>query len=268
MSDRGESQSLPPVCILAGGLGTRLGDRVRAVPKPLLEVADQPFLIHQLRLLAAHGAREVVMCVGYRGEMIAQRIGDERFGLRIAYSYDGPELDGTLGAIRRALPLLGERFLILYGDTYLRIDYAAVDRAWRDSGLPALMTVFPNQGRWGSSNVRYEQGHVVAYDKHAPTRDMRWIDYGLGGLHARAILAVSSGESDLAVLYGTLARRGQLCGFRATERFYEIGTPGALRETEEFLRSVTWVSPRQGDSADDESASTMDHPERARHEPR
>src|ERR1700728_4172143 len=97
--------ALPPVCILAGGLGTRLGERVREVPKPLLEVAGEPFLIHQLRLLAAHGARSVVLCVGYLGEQIEYAVGGERFGVAIAYSHDGERLAGTLGAIRGALHL-------------------------------------------------------------------------------------------------------------------------------------------------------------------
>lgn len=229
--------ALPPVCILAGGLGARLGERVRDVPKPLLEVAGEPFLIHQLRLLAAHGAWEVVICVGHRGEMIESRIGHERFGLQIAYSYDGPELDGTLGAIRRALALLPERFLVLYGDTYLRIDYRAANRAWRASGLPALMVVLRNEGRWGASNVRYEHNRVVVYDKYAPTADLAWIDYGLGGLTAGALDGVAESESDLAALYSALAGRGELCGHPATERFHEIGTPGALEETDAFLRT-------------------------------
>jgi NDP-sugar pyrophosphorylase family protein len=203
----------------------------------LLEVAGEPFLIHQLRLLAAHGAREVVLCVGYRGERIVERIGEERFGLRIAYSFDAPGLDGTLGAVRRALPLLGERFLVLYGDSYLRIDYAAVDRAWHGSELPALMTVLRNDGRWDTSNAVYRQGRVVAYDKRAPTPAMRWIDYGLGGLQAGIVDAVPTGERDLAALYGRLARNRELCGVAATKRFYEIGTPAALAETDAFLRA-------------------------------
>jgi len=135
---------LPPVCILAGGLGTRLGERVRDTPKPLVEVAGEPFLHHQLRLLAAHGASEVVLCVGYLGELIKQRVGTERFGLTITYSFDAPGLDGTFGAILRARDLLSERFLVLYGDTYLRVDYRAANRAWRESGLPALMVVPPS----------------------------------------------------------------------------------------------------------------------------
>jgi NDP-sugar pyrophosphorylase family protein len=230
------SSDPPPVCILAGGRGTRLGARAGDLPKPLVEVAGQPFLIHQLRLLAAHRVREAVICVGHRGEMIEARLGSERFGIRISYSHDGPELDGTLGAIRRALALLPERFLVLYGDTYLCINYAAVANAWRESGLEAMMVVLHNAGRWDASNALYENRRVLAYDKHAPTPEMQWIDYGLGGLTAAAVDRAGLRESDLAVLYSELARSGQLCGYIAVERFYEIGTPAALDETDAFLR--------------------------------
>jgi NDP-sugar pyrophosphorylase family protein len=230
------SASSPPVFILAGGLGTRLGERIRDTPKPLLEVAGQPFLLHQLRLLSTYGFDRVVLGVGYLGELIEERIGTERFGIRIDYSYDSPELDGTLGAVRRALALLGERFLVLYGDTYLRIDYAAVARAWEESGLPALMTVLRNEGRWDTSNAIFAGGRVTAYDKAAPSAEMHWIDYGLGGLTGAALDLVRPGERDLASLYHELATRGELCGYEATNRFYEIGTPSALVETDAFLR--------------------------------
>ena len=225
-----------PVCILAGGLGTRLGETVRDTPKPLLEVAGEPFLAHQLRLLASYGVGRVVLCVGYLGERIEAGIGAERFGIEIAYSYDAPGLDGTLGAIRRAAPLLGERFLVLYGDTYLRVDYAAAGRVWEESGLPGLMVVLRNEGRWDTSNALYADGRVVAYDKRAPTPEMHWIDYGLGGLTAAALDRVPADESDLATLHHLLAAEGELCGYEATERFYEIGTPEALAEADTFLR--------------------------------
>ena len=225
-----------PVCILAGGLGSRLGETVRDTPKPLLEVAGEPFLLHQLRLLAAHGVERAVLCVGYLGELIEARIGPECAGIEVAYSYDAPELDGTLGAIRRAAPLLGERFLVLYGDTYLRVDYAGAARIWEEGGEPALMVVLRNEGRWDTSNAVYDDGRVVAYDKRAPTAAMHWIDYGLGGLVAGALEEVPASESDLSGLYHRLAADGRLCGFEATERFYEIGTPAALAEADAFLR--------------------------------
>ncbi|MFI5004204.1 MAG: NTP transferase domain-containing protein [Solirubrobacterales bacterium] len=238
-------RGLPPVCILAGGLGTRLGERVRDTPKPLIEVAGEPFLFHQLRLLAAHGAREIVLCVGYLGEQIERSVGAERFGLRIAYSFDGPAPAGTLGAIRRARQLLGERFLVLYGDTYLRVDYAAAAAAWRDSGLPAMMSVLRNEGRWDASNADYADGRVLSYDKPAPRPGMCFIDYGLGGLEQRALDLAPPDARDLSELYRRLAGSGLLCGFEAIERFYEIGTPAALAETDALLRRETRADARE-----------------------
>ncbi len=204
-------------------------------PKPLLEVAGEPFLIHQLRLLARYRATRVVVCVGYLGEQIERRIGPRQFGIDIGYAYDGPAPLGTLGAIRQALPSLGERFLILYGDTYLRIDYGAVAGAWQRSDLLGLMTVLRNQGRWDVSNADFDGRRVTAYDKRAPTAGMRWIDYGLGGLRAEAVDLIGTDTADLSDLYRELATRSELFGFSATERFYEIGTPASLAETSAFL---------------------------------
>jgi NDP-sugar pyrophosphorylase family protein len=230
---------LPTICILAGGRGKRLGRRVTDVPKPLLEVAGEPFLFHQLRLLARHGARRVVLCVGYLGERIHECVGSRRFGLRIEYSFDAPGLDGTLGAIRRARHLLGDRFLVLYGDTYLRLDYGAAVNGWESSRCLGLMVVLRNDGRWDQSNTVYEKGRVLVHDKSSPRPEMRWIDYGLGGLEARALEHVRASERDLSSLYRRLAELGELCGYEARKRFYEIGRPESFAETDAFLRRVS-----------------------------
>jgi N-acetyl-alpha-D-muramate 1-phosphate uridylyltransferase len=229
---------LPTVCILAGGRGRRLGPRVTDVPKPLLEVAGEPFLFHQLRLLARHGAQRIVLCVGYLGECIRERVGSRRFGLAIEYSFDAPGLDGTLGAIRRARHLLGDNFLVLYGDTYLRLDYRTAADEWRGSGLLGLMVVLRNEGRWDQPNTVYSDGRVITHDKSRSTPAMRWIDYGLGGLEATALHHVPAAERDLSSLYKRLAEMGELYGYEAHERFYEIGRPESLAETDAFLRRV------------------------------
>jgi NDP-sugar pyrophosphorylase family protein len=219
--------ALPPVAILAGGLGTRLGERVRDTPKPLLEVAGEPFLFHQLRLLRAHGAERVVICVGYLGERIESAVGDgSAFGLDVRCSYD--DEPGTAAALRNALPLLGDEFLVVYGDAYLRIDYADVARMRRASGLPALMTVLP----WPGGNAAVAEGRVVRYDKDG---GLDSIDYGVQALTADALHV--SASADLTVVQAELARTGALAAYKASERFYEIGTPTALRETDAFLRT-------------------------------
>jgi NDP-sugar pyrophosphorylase family protein len=223
------------VCILAGGRGSRLGERVRHTPKPLLEVAGEPFLMHQMRTLAAHGVERVVLCVGYLGERIERSLNAEQFGIKISYSFDGPGGDGTLGAIRRARGLLGRRFLVLYGDTYIRIDYAAVVAAWYASGLPATMCVLRNEGRWDVSNARYTDGRVLEYDKHSPSEGMDWIDYGLSGFEQCALDLLPQTATELADLHHRLAAEGSLHGFEATERFFEIGTVMGMAETEAFL---------------------------------
>src|SRR5271154_5256936 len=88
-----------PVAILAGGLATRLHPITQTIPKALVPVAGEPFLAHQLRLLARHRQCDVVLCVGHLGGQIEEQFGDGKdFGVRLRYSYDGPQLRGTAGA--------------------------------------------------------------------------------------------------------------------------------------------------------------------------
>jgi NDP-sugar pyrophosphorylase family protein len=108
-----------PVAILAGGLATRLRPVTETIPKSLIDVNGEPFIAHQLRLLRSEGVERAVICTGYLGEAVREFAGDGRgFGIDLAYCEDGPKLRGTAGAIRNALPLLGDRFLVLYGDSY------------------------------------------------------------------------------------------------------------------------------------------------------
>jgi NDP-sugar pyrophosphorylase family protein len=226
-----------PVAVLAGGKGTRLGAKVQDVPKPLVEVAGEPFLFHSLRRLAASGARRVVLCVGYLGERIEDVVGHHRFGMDVSYSYDGPGLDGTLGALRRAGDLLEDKFLVVYGDTILTLDYRDLVAAWDRSGLPAIMAVLENGGRWGPSNTLVREGLVEAHDKVAPTSAMTWIDYGAGGLTREALGKAGPTGTDLSTLYGILAAQDLLAAYPVSKRFYEIGTPASLAETEAYLAS-------------------------------
>jgi len=230
-----------PVAILAGGVATRLRPLTETLPKSLVEVAGEPFITHQLRLLRREGIRDVVLCVGHLGDQIEACVGDgRRFGLNAAYSFDGERLMGTGGALRRALPLLGDAFFVLYGDSYLDIALAPIELAFRRQHLPALMTVFRNEGRWDTSNVVFDGVRVICHDKRAPRPDMRYIDYGLGILTAEILRRESAEQPfDLSDVYAALAASGRLAGYEATRRFYEIGTPGGLAETDRYLRGAT-----------------------------
>jgi len=228
-----------PVAILAGGLATRLHPATRITPKALIEVAGKPFISHQLDYLARQGIAHVVLCIGYRGEQIESTVGNGReFGLTVEYSRDGPVLLGTGGALRRAVPMLGKRFFVLYGDSYLPCDFSAVQQAYLKRGKPALMTVLRNENRWDKSNVQFRDVQVVEYNKRAPRPEMTYIDYGLGILSAAALESYPQDRAfDLADVYHELSIAGNLAGLEVSvnERFYEIGSPQGLRETEAYF---------------------------------
>jgi NDP-sugar pyrophosphorylase family protein len=228
-----------PVAILAGGLATRLRPATEKIPKALLSVADEPFLVHQLRLLRSEGFRKVVLCVGYLGEMIEATIGDgKRLGLKIDYSFDGPTLLGTGGALKRALPELGKRFLVIYGDSYMPADYGAIVEAFVQSGKPALMTVLENEGRWDASNVWFEKGKIQRYDKRLRTPEMRHIDYGISVLTPGVFAGFPENVPfDLADLYSRLVSDQQMAAYEVNQRFYEIGSAEGLAELDSLLRN-------------------------------
>jgi N-acetyl-alpha-D-muramate 1-phosphate uridylyltransferase len=226
-----------PVAILAGGLAKRLRPITELIPKALVDVEGEPFINHQLRLLSAHGIQRVVLCVQYRGELIQEAVGDgSRFGLHADYSFDGSDLLGTAGAIKKALPLLGESFFVLYGDSYLPCDYRRIQSVFEDSRRLALMTVFKNDGQWDKSNVEFNAGSIISYDKEKQTANMRHIDYGLGTFNRAAFGFVCDGHAyDLAALYQALLNKGELAACEVMERFYEIGSFSGL---EELRRSI------------------------------
>ncbi len=226
-----------PVAILAGGLATRLRPITEQIPKSLVDVAGRPFVVHQLELLRRHAVTDIVLLVGYLGEMIREELEDgARWGVRVRYVFDGPPLLGTGGAIRRALPELGDAFFVLYGDSYLGCDYAAVEQAFLASGKRGLMTVYRNDDRWDRSNVEFADGRILRYDKEHPAAETHYIDYGLGAFRSEAFSGRTGDDVfDLAAVYQELLVHDDLAGFEVHERFYEIGSPAGLAETRAHL---------------------------------
>lgn len=229
------------MAILAGGLATRLRPITEKIPKLLVEVAGEPFFTHQIHLLKKAGLTHVVLCVGYLGERIVEQYGDgSKWGVKIEYSFDGPTLLGTGGALIKALPLLGDAFYVLYGDSYLPVAYRAVGQAFLDSGKNGLMTVFENHERYDTSNVWFENGMIKVYDKKNKVPQMHHIDYGLGLLRSAALAPYPrDAVVDLANVYSDLVSTGQLSGYEVQQRFYEIGSHTGLNELDQFLRPRT-----------------------------
>lgn len=230
--------NLYPVAIPAGGLATRLHPITEKIPKALVEIAGQPFIVHQLRLLKSRGFRSIVILAWYKGEMIRECVGDgARYGLDVQYAFDGDHPLGTGGAIRNALPLLKDPFFVLYGDSYLPCDYENIQAHFQRHQLPGLMTVYRNHGKWDTSNVEMVDGQILQYDKKNHSSRMEFIDYGLGVFQPAVFESLPSNQSvDLAEIYQRLVSNRQLSAYEVEQRFYEVGSFEGLRELDELLK--------------------------------
>jgi len=226
-----------PVALLAGGLATRLRPITATLPKALVDVAGRPFIDHQLALLRKNGVRRVVLCLGHLGEQVEHHLGDgAAHGLQLSYSHDGPRLLGTGGALRRAAALLDDVFWVMYGDSYMDIDYGAVLAHFRHHPALGLMTVLRNDNCWDRSNVVFRDGRLLCYDKRLVNPEMHHIDYGVALLRREALARLAPDRaSDLADLYCALVAEGQMNGYEVTQRFYEIGTTAGLEETRAYV---------------------------------
>jgi NDP-sugar pyrophosphorylase family protein len=217
--------------------------QARTSPKTVLPVAGRPFASWQLDWLADAGVTDVVYCIGYLGQQVRDHVGDgSAWGLNVRYVDEGSRLLGTGGALRLAADerQLDDRFLVLYGDSWLQVDPGAVYEAATARRVPALMTVYENLGQHDASNVVYRNGMVTRYEKDVdpPPRDMRWIDYGLAVLVRDVVVAqIPAGTvTDLSDLYGRLAAEGSLAGFPVADRFYEIGSTRGYEELVALLQ--------------------------------
>jgi NDP-sugar pyrophosphorylase family protein len=219
------------------------------MPKSLLPVAGKPFIDHQLVDLARQGVSNVVLALGFLGEQVECHVGDgSRFGLKVRYAYDGDRLLGTGGAVRKASKDILGPFFVLYGDSYLQIDYHEVQRTFLASGREVLMTVFRNDGRWDKSNVIYRKPEILVYDKRINDPAMNYIDYGLQILSADLFDPYGDDQAfDLADLLSKLVEERRVVAYETTARFYEIGSSEGYSELNRLLADSVASDQRDGD---------------------
>ncbi len=214
------------VVILCGGLGTRLKPLTNTMPKSLVEVAGVPFINYQLRLLASQGIERVVLCIGYRGGQIAEFVGSgQRFKLDVAYSSDGGKPLGTAGAIRKALPYLGQTFGVLYGDVYPLYSLQAVGESILGTGDAVMAVRSPGRG-----NVKYADGQVLAY---AQSGNWPHGDAGFSVFNANAFTDYL--QPDMGNMFAAMASSGSLDGDLVTEPVYEVGSFEGLAEFDNYV---------------------------------
>lgn len=226
--------------ILAGGLGTRLGDLTLSTPKVMLPFAGRPFLYHLVRLLIKQDIRNLVICIGYLGEQVRDFFGDGReMGVEIRYSDEGKNLLGTGGALKKALNLLDSHFLVLNGDTYLPIDYHEIEKEYLRADYKAMAVVYNNKvATKVKNNIALDNNRVVLrYDKQGTSPGLGYVDAGVVMLGKEALDYVPKGipVSLEDGIYRPLIARGELAAFITGQRFYDIGTPEQRSIFEELV---------------------------------
>ncbi len=220
------------VAVLCGGFGTRLGDLTRDVPKPMIEVGGRPYLERVLASFAERGLRELVLLTGYKHEVIEGHFGDgSRFGFNVTYSRETEPL-GTGGALREARALLGERFILTFGDVLRRFDY---DRFVQQHEANCL-AVYP---RVTTGNTDIDGNRVTRFDKRAP--ELPYIDAGFSVMQTSTLdlLPKQGACSFEEIVYTTLAQRGELACEVVDLNFFDIGVPEELARTRAALETIS-----------------------------
>ena len=227
--------------ILAGGLGTRLRPLTKTVPKPMVPVGGVPYLEHQLRLLREQSISDIVLLIGYLGEQIEQYFGDgSGFGLQIRYRRETTPL-GTGGALRHARDLLAPSFLVIYGDSYLPIQYGEVLNHLNASSAQGVVTVYNNDSEdTGVTNniALNSHGVVTKYEKDTPDdADLQFVEAGVLALRSSVVAAIPAGKVSLEQqMFPELIARHSLLGYVTEQRFYDIGTPERLQRIAHLLK--------------------------------
>lgn len=225
--------------IIAGGLATRLRPLTNDIPKSLISIEGKPFLQHQIELLNRYDVKEIVLCMGYMGKKIEDYFGNgNKFGARIIYSYEKEKLLGTGGALKLAEPYLVERFFLIWGDSYVRLNYKEMYdfHIKNSSDFDVTIAIFYNIRNYDKSNIIYERGKIKKYEKNSKD-EMKYIDAGIMVINKKILKRIPSGKVfQIENLFSRLAKEGKMKPFLIKKRYYEIGALKGLNQFTKFVK--------------------------------
>ena len=225
--------------ILCGGLATRLGKITKNIPKSMVKIKNKPFLEYQIEILKKRSIKDIVLCVGHLSDQIEQYFGNgENFGVNIKYSYDGDKQLGPIGALKNAEDLLKEDFFIMYGDSYIDVDFQQISSFFKKHDKLGLMVVYKNFNKYDKSNLIIKDNIIIAYGEKERTEDMVYIDYGTSILSKKSMKLIPKNTFySTGQLFTDLISKGELIAFEVKNRFYHIGNPDALEEFNNYIES-------------------------------
>ncbi len=228
--------------ILAGGLGTRFRPLTLETPKPMIPVMGKPYLKYQLEYLKSYNVTDILLCVGYLGEKIQSHFGDGKSrGMSIRYSFEEIPL-GTGGALKNAENFLDDYFFLLYGDSFLPINYSSLERHFYEVDKSVLMVLYDNgEDTSVPNNVSLDKGGMVTqYEKETRNSLLQYVDAGVLALKKEILGSVSPDGTvslEQEIIPYNIARQ-ECVGFVTHERFYDIGTPERLKRFERYLKET------------------------------
>lgn len=227
------------IVVLCGGLATRLGNLSKTIPKSMMKINEKPFLEHQIENLKKNEIYDIVLCVGHLSEKIKNYFGDgKKFDVNIKYSHDGDKLLGPMGAVKNAESLLEDNFFIMYGDSYLSLDFKKVHSFFIKESKLGLMVVYKNYDKFDKSNLIVKNNMIRAYGDNNRTKEMIYIDYGTSILRKKSLEIIPKDSYfSIGQFFIKLIERNELLAFEADKRFYHIGNPESLEELRNYIKN-------------------------------
>lgn len=226
------------IVILAGGKATRLLPLTKTIPKSMIEIHGKPFLLHQIELLTKNNVNDIILCVGKSSKQIIDFFGNgEKFHVSMQYSIENEDcLLGTAGALKNAETKLDDNFFVMYGDSYLPINFRDIFGEFIKSDSLGLMTIYRNEQKFDKSNISVRDGIITSYYKSGKNDNLDYIDYGLLVLSKKTLDLIPSNDFvDLDFLINALIEKNELASYEVKNRFYEIGSFSGIEDFKNFI---------------------------------
>jgi NDP-sugar pyrophosphorylase family protein len=228
------------VVILAGGLASRLGDLTKKTAKILLPISCKKFIDYQLNLLSKNRIKNIIYCLGHHSIDITNYLEKHyKNDFNFFFSYDGNKQLGTGGAIKNALRFLAndEQFGMLYGDSYLDIDYNKII-TFAKRKKTNLMTYQKNTNNLHKNNINKLTGSRIFYDKFSNDK-LNYLDYGFSIINKDDFIKFSCdiGIFDINDYFNFLSNSNLLRGVEIKQKFYEIGSVSGYNEFIDYVLS-------------------------------
>ena len=219
---------IPQVVILAGGLGSRLGEITETIPKSLIEVNGIPIITRILDWAYEQGCRRSLILTGHLGEMF------ENYEHKIDLTFvKESEPLGTGGALWNAKDQLENEFILLWGDDYHPTNYSSLVDSHRQNNALLTMTVTEKHE---TMNLRHENGKVIEYNKSSPNENFNGYEAGTSIVDKKVIETYGKNGkwSWEETVYPALS--GEITAHIDNTKFWDMGTPERLEVLNQFFK--------------------------------